>query len=198
MILRKQERNDLFYGATKFYARPREWANIGCTAIIITCFISRAYGFLAATHRRVYIYIPSSHVWYVDRYVIPIGAYTFALAFARAPLTPMTRIGMHMSSTGTETDGKSLLRARPRADPPPPPLCRATLYESPVNPRERVIYRKCNRRDWSREVRSWRAKLKNSFLSSHTIGFITSVFENGLKACRLKINWMSCCRRESR
>lgn len=55
MILRKQERNDLFYGAMQFYAHPREWANIGCTAIIITCFISRAYEFLAATHRAVYI-----------------------------------------------------------------------------------------------------------------------------------------------
>lgn len=34
--------------------------------------------------RHIAVYIPSSHVWYVDRYVISIGAYTFALAFARA------------------------------------------------------------------------------------------------------------------
>lgn len=147
MILRKQERNDLFYGATQFYARPREWANIGCTAIIITCFISRAYEFLAATHRRVCTIV--ARVWYVNRYVISIGAYTLLRSHLRAPLTPMTRICMHMSSTGTETDGKSLLRARPsrsapfvvpRADP------LRTPCESPANPRERVIYRKCNRR----------------------------------------------------
>lgn len=77
---------------------------------------------------RIYIRIQHrrARARYVDRYVISIGAYTFALAFA-PPLTPMTRICMHMSSTGTETDGKSAFTSRsapfvvPRATPPPSP-----------------------------------------------------------------------------
>lgn len=151
MILRKQERNNLFYGATKFYARPREWANIGCTAIIITCFISRAYGFLAATHRRVYTIVTRMVSSHVCRLVCNFDRRVHF--YARICARRWRRWRASVCICQAQEQKRTVNRFYERGREPIRPLCRAS-YEPPVNPRERVIYRKCNRRDWSREVRT--------------------------------------------
>jgi len=132
-----------FYGASQFHVRSHERTNIGCAETIITCFINRAkrvsghYVAVVCTDVRNTASIRS-----FDRHIARIHfcARTCARRAAPRRAAPMTRICMHMSNTGTETDGKSLLRARAE---PIRPLCR-TLRDPSTN--QRVIYRKCNRR----------------------------------------------------
>lgn len=118
----------------RFYVHSGERANIGCTAIIITCFIGRANEFPTSrtTHHA------GAHPAWTTHAIHAIGARCFdrnimrALLRSRRAARPMTRICMYTSNTEPETDGKSLLRA-------PAPFRRLSVPLPPSLPQTRHL-----------------------------------------------------------